>query len=223
MDGDHMGGYFMRRFLSFLIFLGVCLIPLVSCADTVFMGFYEQDNNKDNGPEPISWKVMDVQKDRMLLVSEYVLDCRQYHPKYNDRTFYENSAIRTWLNDTFYTSAFSEEERANILLTTNQNPRKKGYASKDGNDTEDYVFLLSFDEVEQYFPTKQERVCDATAYAKAVGVRTKKGSACPWWLRTSGRRQHHAACVTLDGGYYDYFDISCPTNGIRPAMWVKTD
>ena len=209
----------MRRLFSILLLF--FMIPLHAGAETLLFGCYEQDNNPENGPEPISWIILERSDNRMFLVSEYVLDCRQYHPKYNDHTFYETCALRAWLNETFYQEAFTEEERVRVQQVLNSNPKKKGYASKDGNDTEDVVFLLSFDEVEAFFPTKKDRVCEATPYAIANGVRTKKGSACPWWLRTSGRRQHHAACVTLDGGYYDYFDISCPTNGIRPAIWVN--
>ncbi|MBQ8094821.1 MAG: hypothetical protein IJ242_14800 [Clostridia bacterium] len=209
----------MHRLISMLVLL-LCLMPLTIHGETMIMGTYEQDNHPENGPEPISWIILDRQEDRMLLLSEYALDCRQYHVKYNNQTFYENCALRSWLNDTFYMEAFSSEERTRILQTTLANHRKKGYASKNGNDTEDLVFLLSFDECEQYLPEKKDRVCEATAYAQAQGVRTKSSPACPWWLRTSGRRQHHAACVTLDGGYYDFFDITCPTNGIRPAIWI---
>lgn len=209
----------MRRFYSLLVLL-ILLMPLTAGAETMLFGSYEQDHHPENGPEPISWLILDTREDRMLLLSEYALDCRQYHTKYNNSTFYETCALRSWLNDIFYMEAFNEEEQKKILQTTLSNPRKKGYASKDGPDTEDNVFLLSFEEVEQYLPTKKDRVCYATPYAVAQGVRTKSTTACPWWLRTSGRRQHHAACVTLDGGYYDYFDITCPTNGIRPAVWV---
>ena len=209
-------------FLSCLIFLAVfSASPALSAQESIFFGSYEQDNDLTNGTEPIQWRILDVQDTRVLLLSEKALDCRKYNGKYNNRTFYENADIRAWLNETFYTSAFSAEEQEKILLSTLQNPRKKSYASKGGNDTEDLVFLLSFQEVENYLPEKSDRVCEATPYCLSLGVRTKKTAACPWWLRTPGREQHHAACVTLDGGYYDFFDITCPTNGIRPALWVS--
>ena len=82
------------------------------------------------------------------------------------------------------------------------------------------MFVPSLDEVRRWFATDEERACPST---EAVAEKTpyiKEGFA-PWWLRTPGREQHHAACVTLDGGYYDFFDITCPTNGIRPALWVS--
>ena len=115
----------MHRLISMLVLL-LCLMPLTIHGETMIMGTYEQDNHPENGPEPISWIILDRQEDRMLLLSEYALDCRQYHVKYNNQTFYENCALRSWLNDTFYMEAFSSEERTRILQTTLANHRKKG-------------------------------------------------------------------------------------------------
>ena len=210
----------MKRLFTFLL-LFLLVLSVSSYAETIQFGSYEQDNNPDNGPEPVSWMILDQKDGQILVLSEFALDCRQYHTKYNNQTFYETCALRTWLNESFFTNAFTEAEHFQIQKVVLSNKRKQGYASKDGPDTEDLVFLLSFEEVETYLPTKKDRICTATPYALAQGVRTKKNAACPWWLRTSGRKQHHAACVTLDGGYYDYFDITCPTNGIRPAIWIQ--
>lgn len=210
------------RICSLLLLFLLIISTASSLADSMLLGTWEQDGDTSNGREPIEWLILDEKDGSLFLLSRYALDCQRYNLKYNNNTTYETSTVRTFLNETFYGSAFSEEEKDRILLTLNQQPRKRNYKSKSGNDTEDYVFLLSFEELETYLPTKKDRICEPTPYTKAQGVRVKRG-ACPWWLRTPGQKQHHACTVTIDGGYYDYFDISCPTNGIRPALWVRKE
>ncbi len=208
----------MRRFFLFTVIL---LMAASSClAQSISFGRYEQDGNPDNGMEPLTWVVLEQDGDSLFLLCEYAVDCIQYNKKYNNSTTYENATVRAWLNEDFLSAAFTEEERTQIIKGMHENKAKKGYRSKGGQDTEDYVFLLSAQELEAYFPDKKDRTCQPTGYAVAKGVRVKRGN-CPWWLRTPGREQHHASCVTIDGGYYDYFDISCPTNGIRPAIQIR--
>ena len=45
----------------------------ISVGDVLAFGHYEQDNNPDNGPEPIEWIVLDVQDGKALLLSRYGL------------------------------------------------------------------------------------------------------------------------------------------------------
>ena len=42
--------------------------------DHIFFGHYEQDNDLNNGPEPIEWRILEVKGDKILLLSEYILD-----------------------------------------------------------------------------------------------------------------------------------------------------
>lgn len=213
----------MRTLLAVCLMLCLLLSTVSACAfDTLTFGSFEQDNDLTNGPEPITWLILDTQDSRMLLLSESILEALHYHTKYNNSTNYASSFICTYLNEDFPLQAFTEEEKARILPVVNENPSKKGYKSKGGEATEDLVFLLSFEELETYFPLKADRSAAPTLYARAGGIRVKQGCS-PWWLRTPGREQHHASCVTIDGGYYDYFDITCPTNGIRPAMWITIE
>ena len=43
----------------------------ISVGDIITFGHYEQDNNLDNGAEPIEWIVLDVQDGKALLLSKY--------------------------------------------------------------------------------------------------------------------------------------------------------
>ena len=78
----------------------------------VSFGHYEQDNDLENGGEPIKWRILDVQDGRVLLISKDVLSCQAI-----SSGIWENSASRSWLNDTFLKEAFTEEEQRTILTT----------------------------------------------------------------------------------------------------------
>ena len=45
----------------------------------VMFGSYEQDNQPDNGAEPIEWLVLAQSEGKALLVSRYALDCQPYN------------------------------------------------------------------------------------------------------------------------------------------------
>ena len=72
-------------------------------------GSYEQDNNKSR-KEPIEWRVLKVNGDLALVISEKILDCRPYNETRTAVTW-ETSSIRKWLNGTFLNAAFTEAEK----------------------------------------------------------------------------------------------------------------
>ena len=170
--------------------------------DKVFFGNYEQDDEESNGKEPIEWRVLDKDGDRILVVSQYVLDCRKYNNSYDD-TSWETCQLRKWLNDEFFNVAFSEEEKKRIPLVTIVNADNPEYGSEGGNDTEDRVFLLSIDEATKYFVDEtdekgrhisKDRACKPTSYAISQGAtyllfyREGEFPDCNsyWWLRSPG-------------------------------------
>lgn len=131
----------------------------------VQFGTYEQDNNLYNGTEPIDWIVLDVQDNKAFLLSKYVLFASRYHNYYNAPITWEKCTLRKKLNDEFYNDAFTQSEKDSILLTHNTNPDNPTYGTDGGADTDDYVFLLSLDEVRQYltneyFPFAEEGIQD---------------------------------------------------------------
>ena len=146
----------------------------------ILMGHYEQDGNLDNGPEPIEWIVIAEEDGKLLVMSRYILDGVPYHTEYTDVTW-ETCALRAFLNDDFYNTAFDADEQARILTTTVTNPDNARMSVPGGNDTEDKIFLLSMEEVEKYFTFTQWDdesmhgncqllMTDVTPYAKSKGV-----------------------------------------------------
>lgn len=203
--------------------------------DTIIFGKYEQDNITLNGKENIEWLVLAKKDNRLLVISQYALDCQPYNTEDVNVTW-ENCTLRTWLNENFFNAAFSDGEKGMIPTVTVSADKNPDYNTNPGNATEDKVFLLSITEANRYFKTDEERMCVPTAYAKAHGAYTSsdfiKGGAATgwWWLRSPGKVDYHvlgggrmnlAANVDRDGGVISYgYDVSRDSGCVRPAMWI---
>ena len=122
-------------------------IFVVSIGDVIEFGRYEQDNILENGSEPIEWIVLDLQSEKVLVISKYGLDMKLY----NDvpyaipwgRVTWENSSIRFWLNNKFFKESFSEDERYMIAETNVINGYTKYSHVYGGIDTEDGCVFYS--------------------------------------------------------------------------------
>ena len=131
--------------------------------------------------------------------------------KRSENLWYQDK-LRTWLNDTFLYSAFSETERKALVKA------QDGY--KKGEPIYDYVLLLSDDEVKQYIPNKEDRICEPTAYARA---KQKGDGSSWWWLRDAGGVDDHAVVIDQKGSW-NLNDYRWAQNTLdRPAIWVNLD
>ncbi len=204
----------------------------VKVGDIITFGSYEQDNDLENGPEPIEWLVLDMQDGTALLLSKYGLDAKPYNLK-NIPITWEACTLRHWLNSDFLNAAFSGKEKTKILTTAVDNSASQGYSKwrvDGGNNTQDQIFLLSYAEAYRYLNVTYDngknlksRVTP-TAYAKAQGTYTNQtmdGSEVGWWwLRSPGESKFYAAVVYLGGqllNMYVHFDNAV----VRPALWVN--
>ncbi|MBQ2941751.1 MAG: TIR domain-containing protein [Clostridia bacterium] len=205
--------------------------------ECIFFGAYEQDNNVSNGKEEIEWMVLDKQNNKILVISKYALDCKQYNEKHIDITW-ETCSLRRWLNNGFVNNAFSAEETAVISKVTVSADENPEYGTNPGNATQDKIFLLSIAEAKKYFSSNSERQCKPTAYAIEKGVfLCRKSSNCCWWLRSPGSEQNGGADVDYYGdvsesGKTVYGDGTMSERGnsvahyghaVRPAMWINIE
>ncbi len=205
---------------------------------SVYFGAYEQDNDKSNGKESIEWRVLEIKKDKVLLISKDVLDCQSYDASDIDCSTWENCEIRKWLNNDFLNAAFSDAEKSKIptvKVSADKNPK---YDVDPGNDTEDQIFLLSFKESKKYFSSDSARRCQPTSYAENSGVykytHNDNYGNCRWWLRTHGVgfykygslsvESNNAACIDFDGEVDLFGEAAVSSDpGVRPAMWVSIE
>lgn len=128
--------------------------------DIVQMGTYEQDGDAET-EDPICWDVLDKDGDAMMLISHDVIAYQRFSDSFKC-VIWEDSQIRSWLNQEFYAEAFDETEQASIRETTLENPSTVGFAAhvdpsgdvqvrESRPDTKDKIFLLSWKEAEQYY------------------------------------------------------------------------
>ena len=198
-----------------------------SHAETVTFGHYEQDNDPDNGPEPIRWIVLEERDGKQLLLAKDLLDKRRYNEEYGDITWAECD-LREWLNNEFLQAAFTEEEQAAILLTEVDNSPAQShprYRTSGGTDTRDRIFLISYEEAVRYFADNESRRAAPTEYAVSRGVKTNNyyeidGRKCGmWWLRSPGQDQWRVG-MSYFYGELNYSYATKDVVGVRPMLWA---
>lgn len=181
--------------------------------------------------ETLSWKVLSKSDGTALLVSDTVIDSREYFSQRkgtngNAANNYETSAVRSFLNDTFFNTAFSDKQKTNIVATEIDNGaastgfENNKYATKN---TTDNVFLLSYADAvnaEYGFSTDADRKLEASDYAKAQGLRADGGAR--WWLRSPNNTYDFYARYVDGYGFAEYnqYVYWCHL-GIVPALTIR--
>ena len=213
---------------------------------------YQDDNGFTIGNvywfrfEPLRWRVLDTTTG--LIVCDTIIDSQPYTnyiiknnddgEYYNDKgaftSDWKTSSLNSWLNSTFYSTAFSLEQKNNIESSFHSNKGyltgQAGFEKYDGVDTNEKIYLLSYEEAKnsEYFSDDKSRQAKGTDYAKCQGLWVYNDSASSfygcshWLLRTPYSHSFRVADVNRSGGfltvemktYYVYM-------GIRPAMCLK--
>ncbi len=187
----------------------------------ITFGNYPQSSSD---PEPIEWYVLeeDTVNNKSLVISKKVLDCQKYNDSDTSITW-ERCSLRTWLNNTFYNTAFSESEQSRIILSHIENQNNPDYGTSGGNDTDDYIFCLSVQEARNsnYFVNDKFRMSAITQFAITNGANDYNGYAI-WWLRSQGTSVWYASYVSYNGEVNSYGNRAITTYiGVRPAMWIS--
>jgi len=171
--------------------------------------------------EAIEWRVLAVEYNKALLISEKILDAKPYNTKFESVTW-ETSTLRAWLNNGFYKAAFTEEEQIQIVETLVVNDKNLDWGTEGGNNTRDKIFLLSIGEANSCFTNTKARIAMLTAYAKEQGADPYDSGAGWWWLRSPGCGSDFAADV-YGGGVVnvDGRGVNSEGGGVRPALWLN--
>lgn len=178
-------------------------ISTLSVGESFYYGNYND--------ELLEWTILDIQNNQVFAITTNAVDKIPYNNTQTDVTW-KKCSLRTWLNDDFYNDAFSSEEQSRIMTTTVSPGNNPHFSTNAGSSTEDKVFLLSIDEVNQYFSTNESRICKYN------------GTACWWWLRSPGYFQDFAVCVNGAGSvYYSGLLVDLDDYAVRPAMWINLE
>ena len=171
-----------------------------------------------------TWLVLDVQSDRMLIITEGIVRQQRHHPD-SARVTWETSLVRRYLNTVFYNS-FSAQDRAQIhetTLTTADNP---WFGTAGGNDTVDKVFLLSLDELVKYFGDSGQLADRNHPNNGRLGFSDRYNSeraprdAGWWWLRSPGNTAFSVAALYGGHVYVSGLPAQTGRGGLRPALWL---
>jgi Family of unknown function (DUF6273) len=187
-----------------------------------------------------NWRVLDIQNNTALIITEEIIDQRPYHDAYKDITW-ADCTLRKYLNGEFY-EKFNAADKSRIITVINKNLDNQWYGTKGGEDTEDNIFLLSLEEVCKYFgdstsklnnPGKNQRYWfqrkDENNSNRLAKLHNKEW-AWWWWLRSPGRVNVKAVYIFGTDGNIgiqgnnilkgNISDGKC-TGGVRPALWIK--
>ena len=137
--------------------------------------------------KPIVWRILDDSDgETYLMISEYALDAMPFCGGFGNTTNeWAGSTLRSWLNDEFLNSAFTNEEKNKIITVTHTNQKKTQNGFEQVEPTSEKVSLLDSTELQQYFPNERDRLCKATSFAKSHGAEISGGpDLCNWWLRS---------------------------------------
>ena len=195
-------------------------IAAAAVGDVVTFGRYETDGNEENGEEELRWIVLKNRDDLVTLITEQSIAAMRFHFNANE-TSWADCSLRSWLNGTFYTSAFSLDESGFICKNYITTPVNPDFPSPLGEATVDKVYLLSLNEALSYFRSVSDRklTCTTASYQQTY---TDQNDCCCWWLRTPGAQLKSAVGVDTSGqvmtvGYDCYKNEQI---GVRPVIVV---
>ncbi|HBN83968.1 MAG TPA: hypothetical protein DDZ89_09005 [Clostridiales bacterium] len=179
------------------------------------------------------WVVLDKQHDKMLIITEKVIIKRPYHHEECEITW-ETCDMRKYLNGEFYAS-FNQADRERVIEVVNENPDNPWDGTTGGIPTSDRIFLLSINEVVQYFGDSGQLQAKPTGpkgeswwfndqYDMVRSAKLGSKNAW-WWLRSPGYIGKRAAYITINGAVHVHGESNGSKGklgGIRPALWLKT-
>lgn len=208
--------------------------------------------------EPLKWRVLNPESG--MIICESIIDSQPFHKDFfedengvfwgdSEKTFYANnyemSSIRQWLNVDFFNLAFTLTQKSIIASTVLDNKAyDPKYSIYDSNDTEDKIYLLSYEDAQNSkygFPSSgygESLYADNTDYAKCQGVgiaeilswdtELTEDVYCPvcWSLRTAGNYSGGILTVNQNNGFTGGIDSEngfgdCSSNGVRPVLNLK--
>ena len=182
--------------------------------------------------EPIKWRILSESDGTALILCESIIANKRYDDSSNN---YENSEIREWLNNEFYTTAFSTLQQELIQTTEVDNSEySTGYSSNPYAcaNTNDKIFLPSYREMvntaygfsgDYAYDTARRRL--TSDYSRATGVWMNTDTSYYgngyWWLRSPyNNTSDNARYVINYGSIYNYNSVNDTIHGVVPALVI---
>ena len=191
--------------------------------DTVKFGKYPQKDKRGINKETIEWLVLEKNENQVIMLSKFVLDNQMFN-KSGESCTWETSSIRSWLNNEFLNTAFSDNDKEYLLDIHN-----------------DLVTLMTKDEYDRYFGAQDNHgdniksSTEPTNYAKEVvndgqvlftiHGRGHFAGNCSYWLNGIEGKSSSTYLVSGRGGIGSYPSSPVGGNpnhaGVRPMIKIK--
>ena len=204
----------------------------ISKRDTNYDRYFGNDDYRYFKWEKIKWKVLENNGNTLFVVADNAVDCKNYNDPLTKATW-EDSTLRSWLNDSFYNEAFTDDEQKAITEQNVVNENNPIYDTEGGKDTKDKLYLLSIGEgmngdygfCSEFCNYSLSREVMASDYAWIRGTYRDRGNKCVWWLRSPGRAVNNVAVISNNGNVHqEGNNIASPSNvGVCPALHIKLE
>lgn len=180
--------------------------------------------------EPIKWRVLCVDNNEVLLLSDKVLDFKCFDESYS---FWKDSTLRSWLNgygpnensgkidyskNNFIDTAFSVKEKSWLIDTSVEDNKKDkvNILSKADVCETDTSYKYGFANNPEI--KDSTRQCKPTTFARAMGIKTFSGESSPWMIFTPNQAELSVGLILggtiYEGAVYRYY-------GIRPTIRIN--
>lgn len=171
---------------------------------------------QNGSEEPIVWRVLAIQDDRALLVTNKIVEYMPVSDTFNC-SLWKNSFLANWLNSVFYVKAFTNIEMSKLVINKNVNQ---------------FITIPSVEELNLYysdnsksnsinFLDRKVRTLQ-TPYA-ADKNKESENRYVAWWLRDFVSGNGRVKYVSQDGGLIEprLDGEALKSKGVRPLIWVK--
>lgn len=192
--------------------------PAPKTGDDFVFGRYEQNGKDTDGAEELHWKVLDVKDGYALMITVAAIEIRPFHGT-SERTQWEDSSLRAWLNRDFFDYAFTDAEKSRIAQSAIMD--EESFPAVKPEAITDRVFLLSQTEASQLFTIPSERRANGTDATAALNP-AQGEDAVYWWLRPSSDFDLPGyAPIVLSSGEFLFYPQTSENIYVRPAIRLK--
>ena len=199
--------------------------------DCIYFGNYYQ--NDSTTKEPIKWRLLSIDGDNALILADQALWSSNTYGYFGSSSW-ENSNLRREMNNVFYNTAFTKDEKAAIQETTLENKDSNGVKS-----TNDKIFALSSEDVSNAsygfesevlingcYTESVTRFCMPTDYTRDTGYINDRDitkgekylGEVEWCLRSVG---DNGCPYVASSRYYSGWTNTTSCYCIRPALNIK--
>ena len=186
----------------------------------VLLGEYPYE--ADGTPAPVMWRILSVEDQRAILLSEMILDCKQVtfvedakdreNHNYPDLTDFRDSDLSQWLNSDMLTALMGENTLKNAIVETDFG----------------MLWLLSYDQMADtkwgfdksvWKHNMKSRRAYATPYAREGGILVDRSlDTSPWWSGTLRNKTGKKGWIAGVDGHISVGFFGRMNVGVRPAM-----